>query len=123
MDAVTANKSKKIPGRVNINQAPKTVLLGIPYMTEEMADQIIRENTDAGSAAKYRDGQIEGHVLKTGGAEAEGWLREVRAAGEAWYAPGDARVVPWWRGIEELRISQFLDSSVEKGNTEEQSQR
>lgn len=43
MDNVTVNPSETIPGRININQAPRTVLLGIPGMTEEIVDQIIQE--------------------------------------------------------------------------------
>ena len=41
MDHVTVNPAGTIPGRININQAPRTVLLGIPGMTPEIADQII----------------------------------------------------------------------------------
>ncbi len=41
MDHVTVNPAGTIPGRININQASRTVLLGIPGMTPEIADQII----------------------------------------------------------------------------------
>ena len=41
MDHVTVNPAATIPGRININQASATVLLGIPGMTPEIADQII----------------------------------------------------------------------------------
>ena len=33
LDYCTVNSAKKIPARININQAPRTVLLGIPGMT------------------------------------------------------------------------------------------
>jgi DNA uptake protein ComE-like DNA-binding protein len=41
MDNCTINDSPVIPGRININQAPKVVLLGIPGLTSDMADQIL----------------------------------------------------------------------------------
>ena len=43
MDNVTVNSSPIIPGRININRAPRTILLGIPSMTEEIVDQIIQQ--------------------------------------------------------------------------------
>ena len=41
MDSCTVNSAGTIPGRININQAPRSVLLGIPGITEELVDQII----------------------------------------------------------------------------------
>jgi hypothetical protein len=41
MDHVTVNPASSIPGRINVNQASKTVLLGIPGMSPEVASQII----------------------------------------------------------------------------------
>jgi len=41
MDYVTVNPAGTIPGRININQASRTVLLGIPGMAPEIVDQII----------------------------------------------------------------------------------
>jgi hypothetical protein len=41
MDAVTVNKNPIIPGRININEAPRAVLLGIPGMNEEIVGQIL----------------------------------------------------------------------------------
>lgn len=43
MDNVAVNTSPVIPGRININQAPRTVLAGIPDLSEEALDQIIAE--------------------------------------------------------------------------------
>ncbi len=43
MDVCTVNSSPTIPGRVNINRAPRIVLLAIPGMTTEMADMIINQ--------------------------------------------------------------------------------
>lgn len=41
MDQVTAQDGE-ILGRININQAPRQILLGIPGMTEDIVDQILR---------------------------------------------------------------------------------
>jgi len=48
MDYATITDSPTIPGRININQASRTVLLGIPGMTEEMVTEILsRRELDA----------------------------------------------------------------------------
>ena len=41
MDRVTVNEDPTIPGRININQASRVVLAGIPGMDEEIINQII----------------------------------------------------------------------------------
>lgn len=41
LDAVTVSSEETISGRININQASRTVLLTVPGMTEESADQIL----------------------------------------------------------------------------------
>jgi DNA uptake protein ComE-like DNA-binding protein len=41
LDHLTTNKATSFPGRININQASKTILLGIPGMTSDMVDSII----------------------------------------------------------------------------------
>lgn len=46
MDACTAVDSKVIPGRININVAPREILMGIPGMTQEIVDQIISSRAD-----------------------------------------------------------------------------
>jgi DNA uptake protein ComE-like DNA-binding protein len=43
MDNVTINPARQIPGRINVNQASRTVLAGIPGMTDEILDKIISE--------------------------------------------------------------------------------
>jgi hypothetical protein len=55
MDYVTVNPSATIPGRININQCTRTVLLGIPGMTAEIADKIIAQRSaDAGTGNEAR---------------------------------------------------------------------
>ncbi len=41
LDAVTVSSEETLAGRININQASRTVLLTIPGMTEDVADQVI----------------------------------------------------------------------------------
>jgi type II secretory pathway component PulK len=43
MDNITINPSETVPGRININQAPYELLIGIPGITEEIVEQIIQE--------------------------------------------------------------------------------
>jgi hypothetical protein len=45
MDQVTIVPDTVIPGRINVNQAPREVLLGIPGMNEEIVDQIINQRS------------------------------------------------------------------------------
>jgi DNA uptake protein ComE-like DNA-binding protein len=45
MDVVTAVDAPSIPGRININQAPREIMTGIPGMTEELLEQIISMRT------------------------------------------------------------------------------
>ena len=52
MDQVTIADDPVIPGRININQAPREILLGIPGMTEEIVEQIVgQRNPDPGADA------------------------------------------------------------------------
>jgi hypothetical protein len=46
MDHVAVNASPVIPGRININQAPRVVLEGIPGMKEETVDTILAERVE-----------------------------------------------------------------------------
>jgi hypothetical protein len=43
MDNVTAVSGTVIPGRISLSQAPPEILLGIPGMTEEIAEQILSQ--------------------------------------------------------------------------------
>jgi hypothetical protein len=68
MDNLTTLESEVITGRININQAPRTVMLGIPGMTEEIADEIIKvrdiEILDANAIDEHR--QWESWILLEG---------------------------------------------------------
>lgn len=41
MDQVTTVSTSAIPGRININHAPRAILAGIPGMTEEIVEQVL----------------------------------------------------------------------------------
>lgn len=41
MDNCTVIEGTVLPGRINVNQAPREMLVGVPGMTEEIADQIV----------------------------------------------------------------------------------
>jgi Type II secretion system (T2SS), protein K len=43
MEAVTVGTAQAVPGRININQAPKALLMGIPGMREDLVQQIVAE--------------------------------------------------------------------------------
>ena len=43
LDYVTTNPNKTIPGRIDINQAPRVVLQGIPGMTPDILEQILSQ--------------------------------------------------------------------------------
>jgi DNA uptake protein ComE-like DNA-binding protein len=45
MDKLSASAGAKIPGRINVNQTPRAIMLGIPGMTEEVADAVISKRT------------------------------------------------------------------------------
>ena len=45
MDNVAVNANPTIPGRINISQAPRAILLGIPGMEETIVDEIINQRS------------------------------------------------------------------------------
>jgi hypothetical protein len=57
MDACTVNTAPEIVGRININLAPKSVLMTIPGLTVDLVDQIISQRTmdtkNADAGRKY----------------------------------------------------------------------
>ncbi|GIW92307.1 MAG: general secretion pathway protein GspK [Pirellulaceae bacterium] len=50
LDNCSVTSAQVIPGRININQAPRVVLMGIPGMDEELVDEIIRNRDVTGQA-------------------------------------------------------------------------
>jgi len=51
MDTLTTEKATVLPGRININQAPRAVLEAIPGMSSEIVDQILSARSSDPSAA------------------------------------------------------------------------
>jgi hypothetical protein len=41
MDKVTTVEAPMLPGRININEAPKEILAGLPGMTDEIIEKLI----------------------------------------------------------------------------------
>jgi len=77
MDNCTVSETESIPGRININEAPRELLLGIPavnattsepIMTEELADQIIELRTavtEVNAAARGNETWLLGEAVVT----------------------------------------------------------
>lgn len=43
LDHLSVNTARTIPGRINLNEAPRAVLAGIPGMTDEIVDNVIAQ--------------------------------------------------------------------------------
>jgi hypothetical protein len=52
MDYVTINPAATVPGRININQAPASIIRGIPGMDSNVADMILSNRTPELEAEK-----------------------------------------------------------------------
>jgi hypothetical protein len=52
LDNCSVTSASVIPGRININQASRTVLMGIPGMDEALVDEILRHRDLTGQAAQ-----------------------------------------------------------------------
>lgn len=65
MDKLTTTDSKSVPGRINIMECPREILLGIPGLSDDIVQQIITARTD-GSDAETRKYEawlaIEGYL-------------------------------------------------------------
>ncbi len=112
MDNVTVNPAPTIPGRININQAPRTVLLGIPGMTEEIVDEIIQARmVDPAQASEDLNRQHETWIL----AEGIVTLEEMRLLAPLICAGGDvfrAQVVGYFEdGSAAARLEVVIDAT------------
>ncbi len=112
MDNVTVNPAPTIPGRININQAPRTVLLGIPGMTEEIVDEIIQARiVDPAQASEDLNRQHETWIL----AEGIVTLEEMRLLAPLICAGGDvfrAQVVGYFEdGSAATRLEVVIDAT------------
>jgi DNA uptake protein ComE-like DNA-binding protein len=96
MDKTTTIEADVIPGRININEAPRAVLMGIPGITEEMVSAIIQKRQ--GSS----DGSNSGRISETWlAAEGVVTLDEMRTLLPFVNAGGDvfrAQIVGYFQG-------------------------
>ena len=96
MENCTASQATTIPGRININQAPKEILLGIPGMTEDIVDEILsRRSAESSEDNPNRD--YETWLLS----EAIVTLEEMRVLTPFVNAGGDvyrAQIVGYFQG-------------------------
>jgi type II secretory pathway component PulK len=65
MDNCAVNAAPAIPGRLNINQAPRALLAGVPNLTPEMVDQIISQR-DVTMGTQRPEQKYETWLLTTG---------------------------------------------------------
>lgn len=96
MENCTANQGQAIPGRININQAPRELLMGIPGMNEDIVNELIsRRSAELGLDNPNRS--FETWLL----AEAIVTLDEMRTLTPFINAGGDvfrAQVVGYFQG-------------------------
>ncbi len=87
VDEVTTDANAILEGQIDINVAPRAVLLGIPGMTPELADRIAAARRSPPPAASTRDtvawlareGVVEVTTLRD-------WLPWITVGGECWSA-------------------------------------
>jgi type II secretory pathway component PulK len=65
MDNLAVNAQPSIPGRLNINQAPRALLAGIPNFTPEMVDQVL-SNRDVAMSQQHPEQKYETWLLSNG---------------------------------------------------------
>lgn len=59
-DILTTYEGDQIPGRINVNQARLETLLGIPGMTEDMANAIVGGSPSAATGIRTTDAALQG---------------------------------------------------------------
>ena len=69
-----SQNSKVLTGRVNINTASRTVLLALPGMTEELADEIIAEREGNGAIVKVGDLTLMNNITATQFRQLYAWV-------------------------------------------------
>ncbi len=88
LDNVTLVNSRTLPARININQAPRPVLLAIPFMTETLAEAILatrREDPDDENGTRLHESWLltRGLVERD---EFELLLPYITTGGDVWRA-------------------------------------
>lgn len=96
MENCAVNDSPTIPGRINMNQAPREILLGIPGISEEIVEEIMSRRSEQGSESN-QNREHETWLL----AESIVTLDEMRALTPFITAGGDvfrAQIVGYFQG-------------------------
>jgi hypothetical protein len=112
MDTCTVTDVAVIPGRININDAPPEILLGIPGMTEEIVSNLMNQRAVISSDVTPRDNETwllaEGVVT----------LSEMKALHPYLCAGGDvfrAQIVGYFQGAgPSTRVEVVFDATAEQ---------
>ena len=65
MDKLTTVEGPSIPGRISVNDCPRSILMGIPSMTEEIVDAIIEARAEQSDSENRKFESwlvVEGHI-------------------------------------------------------------
>ena len=108
MDKLTSVESPILPGRININEAPREILAGLPGMTTEILDEIVQARSD-GSESENRKFEtwplVEGYIS----------LEQMRSMGALLTGGGDvyrAQVVGYFEeGASAARLEAVIDAA------------
>jgi len=108
MDKLTSVESPILPGRININEAPREILAGLPGMTTEILDEILQARSD-GSESENRKFEtwplVEGYIS----------LEQMRSMGALLTGGGDvyrAQVVGYFEeGASAARLEAVIDAA------------
>ncbi len=63
MDEIAVNDDTRLPGKININTAPREVLMTLPGMTGEFADRVVEQRASADGAFKTLADLLDRRVL------------------------------------------------------------
>lgn len=111
MDGVTVVNGNTIPGRININHAPRDILAGIPGMTDEIVEQIMASRADQAAAEDTPNRDSETWLMTEGVVT----LTEMRALMPFICTGGDvyrAQVVGYYEnGRASARVEVVLDAT------------
>jgi len=119
MNNLTVNPSPFIPGRININEAPRAVLQGIPGMPEDLVDQIIAQRlqfdpNDDNENHRYETWLLADGILTTEEGELD--IETMKALQPYICAGGDvhrAQVVGYFQdGNTAARIETVIDATT-----------
>ena len=111
LDLLTTVDADAIPGRINIMECPREILLGIPGLSEEIADEIIAARVD-GSESETRNFEtwlvIEGYLTMD---EMRGLMPLITCGGDVY----KAQIVGYLEGDAAFsRVEVIVDGALEQ---------